>query len=233
VEEIIFEHNAQLFFFIYLLSAFVGVSITVYFFKMYRLFSSSHILGLMIGIALISFSDFFFSSTVISVSQNDSFNIFRWMQLSITSYGFVFLALVYYFQKSNEKKLSIIIKSIFLSLVPIICVLIFIPLSENIGIPSFQQYNEYFRIINMVSIGYILFRTFNTLELKTRKILFLIPLGFTILFLSQFTRFLFAIDPVTLTITLSGIMKIIALTIILFALTRDSKKTKDMELKDG
>ena len=233
MEEIIFEQHSLLLFFIYLLSGLVGASICIYFFKMYRLFSSSHVFGLMIGFALISFGDFFFSATLDLANQNESYNLFHWSKLSITSYGFAFLALVYYFQKSTEKKFSLVIKSMLLSLIPVISLLLLVTVIENIGIPPFQQYNEYFRVVNMISIGYVVFRTFSNPTIKTRKELILLPLGFVILLSSQFIRFLFTIDPIILTLELSGILKIIALAIIIFILTRDSKKTENMELKYG
>ncbi|MCE9618154.1 MAG: hypothetical protein K8Q88_07345 [Nitrosarchaeum sp.] len=124
-------------------------------------------------------------------------------------------------------------KSVLLSIIPIICIMVFVTITENDAVPSFTQYNEYFRIVNMVSIGYIVFRTLSNTDIKNRKILFLIPLGFITLFSSQFVRFLFTIEPETLTLLFSGILKIIALTIILFALTRDSKKKENKELRDG
>jgi len=233
MEEIIFEQNAQLISFIYLLSALIGASISVYFLKMYRLFSSSYIFGLLIGFALISFGDFFFSVTLDLVNQNESFNFLHWLKLSITSYGFVFLALVYYFHKSTEKKLSLAIKSTLLSLIPIISLLLLVTVIENLEIPQFQQYNEYFRIVNIISIGYVMFRTFSNSEIRNRKELILLPLGFAVLLLSQFVRFLFTVDPDVLTLHLSGVLKIIALVIIIFALAKDSKKTENMELKYG
>lgn len=232
MEEIIFEQNSQVIFFIYLLSGIVGVSISVYFFKMYRLLSSSYVFGLMIGFSLIAFSDFFFATTINLANQNESFNSHQWIKLSIQSYGYAFLALVYYFNKPTEKKLSFVIKLVSLSLVSVIFLLFIVTSLESFGILSFKQYNEYFRIINMISIGYIVFRTLSNLDIKNRKILFLIPLGFIILLSSQFARFLFTIEPTALTLELSGILKIIALATIIFALTRNSKKTENMEIKD-
>jgi hypothetical protein len=187
----------------------------------------------MIGFALISFGDFFFAANIDLANQNESFNLLQWVKLSITSYGYAFLALVYYFYKSTEKKFSLVIKSILLSFIPIISISLLVISLENIVIPPFQQYNEYFRIVNIISIGYVVFRTFSNSELRNRKELFLIPIGFTVLFLSQFSRFLFAIDPIILTLELSGILKIIALVTIIFALVKDSTKIQNMELKDG
>lgn len=233
MEEIVFAQNTQLIFFIYLLSGLVGASISVYFFKMNRLLSSSHIFGLMIGFALISFGDFFFAANIDLANQNESFNLLQWVKLSITSYGYAFLALVYYFYKSTEKKFSLVIKSTSLSFIPIISILLLVISIENIVIPPFQQYNEYFRIVNIISIGYVVFRTFSNSELRNRKELFLIPIGFIVLLLSQFSRFLFAVDPIILTLELSGILKIIALVTIIFALAKDSTKIQNMELKDG
>lgn len=232
MEEIIFEQNSQIIFFIYLLSGIVGASISIYFFKMHRLFSSSYIFGLMIGFALISFADFFFATTIDFSSQRESFNLFQWINLSCASYGYVFLASVYYFHKSTEKKLSLIIKSIFLSLVPIISILSLVVYIEILRIPEFQNYNEYFRIVNIISIGYVVFSTSSNFEIRKRKLI-LMPLGFVILLSSQFIRFLFAIEPTILALELSGIFKIVSLTLIIFTLSRNSNKPKNMELKYG
>lgn len=231
MEEVIFEQNSQLIFFIYLLSGIVGASISVYFFKMYRLFSSSYIFGLMIGFALIAFGDFFFAATINLANQNESFNFLQWTKLSILSYGYAFLALVYYFHKSTEKKLTLVIKSILFSLIPIISLLLFVTSFESLGTFSFHHYNEYFRIVNMIFISYVVFRTFDNSEIRNRKELLLLPLGFAVLLLSQFVRFLFTIDPVILTLEISGILKIMALAIILFTLTRNLTKTENSEVK--
>ena len=233
MEEILFEQNSQLIFFIYLLSGIVGIGISAYFFKMYRLFSSSYIFGLMIGFTLIAFGDFFFSATINLANQNESFNFLQWEKLFIMSYGYAFLALVYYFNKSTEKKASLVIKSMLLSLIPIISLLLFITSLENVEMLSFQQYNEYFRIVNVIFISYVVFKTFGNSAIRNKKELILLPLGFLVLLLSQFVRFLFTIDPIILTLELSGILKIIALTIILFALTRDLIKTENIEVKYG
>ena len=233
MEKIIFEQNSQLIFFMYLVSGLVGIGISAYFLKMYRLFSSSYIFGLMIGFALITFGDFLFSATINLTNQNEFFNFTQWAKLSIMSYGYAFLALVYYFHKSTEKKLSLVIKSMLLSLIPIISLLLFVTFLESVGMPPFQQYNEYFRIVNTISIGYVVFRTFDNSEIRNRKELILLPLGFVVLLSSQLVRLLFTIDPIILILELSGILKIIALATILFTLTRNSIKTENIEVKYG
>ncbi|MGQ0606724.1 MAG: hypothetical protein ACT4OD_07255 [Candidatus Nitrosotenuis sp.] len=231
MEAILFEQNNQVLFFIYVFSAVIGAGISVYFLRMYRLFSSPYIFGLMIGFALISFGDLFFSITISFANKDESFNLFHWLQLSITSYGFAFVALVYYLQKSTEKKFSLLIKSALLSFIPIVSLLTLVAVIENIGLPQFQQYNEYFRIVNMISIGYVLFKTFGNPEIKNRKELIILPLGFAVLFSSLFVRFLFTVDPMSLTLVLSGILKVIALGVIILTLTKETKNSKTMVLK--
>lgn len=233
MEQVIFEQNSQVIFFMYLLSGLVGASISIYFFKMYRLFSSSYVFGLMIGFALIAFGDFLFSATINLTDQNESFNFTQWAKLSIMSYGYAFLALVYYFHKSTEKKFSLVIKSMLLSLIPIISLLLFVTFFESDGMPPFQQYNEYFRIVNTISIAYVVFRTLDNSEIRNRKELILLPLGFVVLLSSQLVRLLFTVDPMILTLELSSILKIVALTTILFTLTRNLIKTENIKVKYG
>lgn len=187
----------------------------------------------MIGFTLIAFGDFFFSATINLANQSESFNFLQWEKLSIMSYGYAFLALVYYFHKSTEKKVSLVIKSMLLSLIPIISLLLFVTYLENVEMLSFQQYNEYFRIVNAIFLSYVVFKIFGNSAIRNRQELILLPLGFVVLLLSQLVRFLFTIDPTILTLELSGILKIIALAIILFTLTRDSIKTENIEVKYG
>src|SRR5574338_768211 len=144
-------------FFTYILSGTLGAIISVYFLKIYRVFSSAHIFGLIIGFALVSFGDFFFSSALDAANSNDIFNVLHWLRLSFLSYGFVFIGLVYYFKKSTEKKFRLVTKAALISLIPIGVSLI-IAGTNNSFLPDFQHYNEYFRIVNLAALGYIIFK---------------------------------------------------------------------------
>src|SRR5574342_198781 len=127
------------------------------------------------------------------VNEKKTFNFLHWLQLSIVTYGFVFIGLVYYYQKSIEKRFSLVIKTAFVSL-SIICLIVVITgIQDNLIFPQFQKYNEYFRIVNMGLLGYVFFRTLENPDLKNRKALVLMPIGFGLLCLGQFERFLFAI----------------------------------------
>src|SRR5574342_598892 len=101
MEQILFEKNDQILFFIYIISGILGAIISCYLLRIYRLFSSAYIFALVIGFALVSFGDFFFSGTVNAVNNEMTFNFLHWLQLSIVSYGFAFIGLVYYYQKST------------------------------------------------------------------------------------------------------------------------------------
>ncbi len=223
MEEILFAQNNQMLFYTCLISGILAAVISVYFLKIYRVFSSTHIFGLVIGFALVSFSDFFFSATLAAANQNEIFNVLHWLQLSVASYGFVFIGLVYYFKKSTEKKFKLVTKTTMISLIPIGLSLIITGITDNSVLPDFQQYNEYFRIINLMSLGYIIFKIGSNPDLQNRIDLFLLPFGFGIVFLAQFIRLLFTVDPTSSTLIISIVLKIIGLGIIIFALARKLK----------
>jgi len=223
MEQVLFEQNDQIRFFIYVISGILGAVISSYLLRIYRLFSSVHIFALLIGFALISFGDFFFSGTIEAIDDEKTFNFLHWLQLYVVSYGLVFIGLVYYYQKSSEKRFSLVIKTALVSLFLIGLTIVIFGIQDTLIFPQFQRYNEYFRIANMVALGYVVFRTFDNSDLKNRKDLILMPLGFGILFLGQFERFLFAIDPASLTLITSGVLKVAGLGVIILALHRKTK----------
>lgn len=219
----LFEQNNQILFFAYLISGVLAAVISAYFVKIYRSFSSSHIFGLAIGFALVSFSDFFFSITLDAANNNEIFNVLHWSTLSFASYGFVFIGLVYYFKKSTEEKFKLATKITFISLIPIGLSLIVAGITDNSFLPDFHQYNEYFRIVNLVTLGYIILSISSSPDVQNRTELFLLPLGFGTLFLSQFVRLQFTVDPTSSALIMSTVLKIVGLGIIIFTLGRKLK----------
>lgn len=209
-------------FFMYIISGALGAMISAYFLKIYRVFSSAHIFGLIIGFALVSFGDFFFSSTLDAANSNDIFNVLHWLRLSLLSYGFVFIGLVYCFKKSTERKFRLVTKTALVSLIPIGASLMIAGINNSF-LPDFQHYNEYFRIANLAALGYIIFKIGTNPDLQTRTDLFLLPLGFCTIFLGQYLRLLFTIDPTSFTLVISSTLKIIGLGMILVALARKPK----------
>lgn len=222
MEALLFEQNSSMLFFIYLVSGILGAAISVYFLKIYRVVSSAHVCGLVIGFALVAFSDFFFSMTLDITNNHVVYNVLHWLRLSFVSYGFAVIGLVYYFKKSTEKKFRLVIKTALISLIPIGLSLIITGVGNSF-LPDFHQYNEYFRILNLIALGYIILKIGSNPELQTRSDLFVLPLGFAIVFLSQYLRLWFTVDPTSLTLIISGVLKIAGLGIIIIALARKPK----------
>lgn len=222
MEALLFEQNSSLLFFMYMISGILGAAISVYFLKIYRVISSAHICGLVIGFALVAFSDFFFSMTIDVTNNREIYNVLHWLRLSFVSYGFIVIGLVYYFKKYTEKKFKMVIKTALISLIPIGLSLVVTGIGNSF-LPDFHQYNEYFRILNLVALGYIILKIGSNPELQTRSDLFVLPVGFGIVFLSQYLRLLFTVDPTSVTLIISGVLKIAGLGIIIIALARKPK----------
>lgn len=224
MEQVLFDQNEQILFFLYIISGTLSAVISWNLLRIYKLFSSSYIFALVVGFGLISFGHFLFVGTIEFVDNESIFNFLHWLQLSIVTYGFAFIGLVYYFQKFSEKKFSSIVRTTLSSLILVGTTIFLIGIENTQLIPRFQEYNEYFRIVNIIMLGYFVFRTMDDPDLRNRKYSILIPFGFTILFASEFQRFLFTIDPSSVPLVTSVVLNIAGLGVILFALYRKSKQ---------
>lgn len=224
MEQVLFDHNEHILFFLCIITGALSAVISWNLLRIYKLFSSSYIFALVIGFGLISLGDFLFSGTIEFVDNERIFNFLHWLQLSIVTYGFAFIGLVYYFQKFNEKKISSIVKTVLASLILVGMTILIIGLQNTQVFPKFQEYNEYFRIVNMIMLGYFVFRTIDNPELRNRKDWILMPFGFAILFAGQFQRFLFTIDPESIPLVASVVLKIAGLAVLLYALHRKSNQ---------
>jgi len=228
VEDIIFAENSQFLTIIYLVSAILCSGIVIFFLKLYRSFQSSYIFGLLAGFAFLAFSDFLFASIVNLAIEDASFNVLHWSRLMIGMTGFVIIGSVYVFQKMNERKFSNVTKIAILSISPAILLTLYVFL-ENIQIPSFSYYNEYFRLANILAIGYATISILVNKNTKNGSNFSALALGFTGLLASQFTQLFFAIEPNAFALYLSGLIKMGSFAIILFALTRQPKTSKSLE----
>lgn len=227
VEDILFAENNQLLTIMYLMSAVLCSGIAVFFFKLYRSFPSSYVVGLLVGFAFISSSDLLFASTVGLATVDESFNALHWINLFVGLTGFVIIGSVYVFQKLDEKKFSGMTKLTTLSLLPITLILLYV-LAENVQIPSFTYYNEYFRFASVLAIGYATFSILLNKNAKSGRFSIL-ALGFIVLLVSQCFRAFFAIEPTLFALYAAGSFKVGSFAIILFALTRKPKTSKSME----
>lgn len=213
-----------------MINALLCSGISLYFAKTYRSFPSPYIFGLLVGFSLIAFSDLFFSMTVGLATVDIAYNALHWLQLSITLVGFAMVGLVYFFQKSNEKEFSSITKLGMVSILPVLLVITYV-LVEQIEIPSFVSYNEYFRLANVLAVGYVIFSMLLNQRAKKRKQLNLLLLGFALLLASQGARLLFALEPESIALITSGLLKACSFAIILLALTKEPQKSQAVELK--
>lgn len=228
MEDVIFAENSQFLTIIYLISATICLGIVIFFLKLHRSFPSSYVFGLFVGFAFLALSDFFFVLIVNLAVADESFNVLHWSRLMIGMSGFVIIGSVYVFQKLNEKKFSRLTKFAIAFVSPTVLFILYV-FVENIQIPSFSHYNEYFRLANILAIGYA---TLSILLNKTSNngINFsALALGFIGLLASQFTQLFFAIEPNALTLYASGLIKIGSFALILFTLTREPKTSKSMK----
>lgn len=229
MEEVLFSENSQELAVVYLISAILSSTIAMYFFKILRIFQSQHILGLMIGFSLIALGDLMFSITVGLAFVNKTFNGYHWVYLLISSFGFAIIGSVYFLQKSSEKKFQSVLGSLVAILVTA-SILTCVALQANV-LPSFEQYNEYFRITNLATIGYVVFFVMlNQDSDKNKQNVFIIA-GFVLLFLSQYVRLFFTIEPSFMTLYASSYVKVASVAIILIALLQSSKEPKNMEVR--
>jgi hypothetical protein len=160
--------------------------------KPYKLTRESRYLGLPLGFGFLGIS-YIVSAAAISIPGYFT-NETAWLQLLPRTFAFLFLAVTYYFSKEPSKNSRLIwnltISSLFLILVASIASVIIIP---ELGLSYFSS-SVYFRGCMLICLFYVSIHTLNshikTLEPST----IVIPFGFILLGISQYSALIWAVD---------------------------------------
>jgi hypothetical protein len=195
--------------------------ILVYLFsKAYRLTRSTYLLGFQIGFLYLALSYIFLAIFKLYKNNATISEPFLWLRLIVQSYGFSFIAFSYHFSKKTEKTTKYFLGMISLSSAIFIALffaaLIIAP--PFLELPSMDIVSESFRIANLVFLGYTIYIIVKRFESSSEAISGLIwtILGFSLLWLSQYSMLIWGIDDSQTAFVFAHIARLASLTLFLY-----------------
>jgi hypothetical protein len=201
-------------------------AVLVYFMiKPYKVTGESRYLGLPLGFGFLGLSHLLSSYTFFAPTEFHDPVV--WLQLSARSFAFAFLALSYYFAKKPSQNsrvwwnltLSILIVALMVTFVGVVIS----PQSST----AYLQEDMYFRIFNVVCIGFISIHTLRIFLRKNEKATGSTAFGFIQLALSQFLLIFWAaylnltVFWVALLLLLTGLTTLVAVSYRAFHRSRE------------
>jgi|WetSurMetagenome_2_1015567.scaffolds.fasta_scaffold27301_3 hypothetical protein len=214
------------------LSSILAVALSYLFFKTYRLQHSAFLLGLPVGFLFLAISSIFTCLFLVYGSLAIS-STFFWIRLLTRTIGFAFIVFSYAFSNSTIGMTRNAFVGILLaSIASVLLVLVAIFLTPpNLELPSVYVVDEYFRITNMFFLGYIIYFLIHKLETATGEVSKLVsaPIAFAILWISQFSTFIWGVDGSLTAFVAGQAMQVIAYAMFLRIYLLTSKR----QVQDG
>jgi len=184
------------------LSEFVSAGLAlvlVYFlFKAYGFTRSTSLLGLPIGFSYLA-SSYVFLALYILFEENAVFSSsLLWLRLITQSFGFAFIAFSYYFSAKTDRPvrqlLMVISAASVLSILVFFVALLVTP--PFLVLPSAHVAGNYSRVLNLVFLGYVVYYLVARLRSRDRDFSDLVsaPISFSVLWLAQYSMFIWGID---------------------------------------
>jgi hypothetical protein len=161
--------------------------------KPYRFTRDPRYIGLPLAFGLLGTSYFF--SAIVYV-QPSFFPFFMlWFQLVARTFAFVFLAVTYYFSKKPFKT-SYVLWNITFSLIVVAGIALFLMVifSPQLDIQSYLNASAFTRILIMICLTYIIIHVLRSHMEKPDPTTLLIPLGYILLAISQYSLIIWAVD---------------------------------------
>jgi hypothetical protein len=179
----------EFFFFGGFVSAGLSFGIAYLMLASFRTVRNEYLLGYPIGFSLVGFSYALFGLSYLMPFLG---NITSWLYLILGCYGFAFLAFTYLFRKSSVTSVTRGPRLWYFLLVIFAIGVVLAVFPSMSFLPSFQDADGFFRVVNLLFIGYIIYSL--NQALKAQAELSSVVLGFTFLAIEQCSLLLWALD---------------------------------------
>lgn len=200
-----------------LISTGLALVLVYLFSKAYRLMRSTYLLGLQIGFSYLALSYIFLAIFKLYKNNTAISEPFFWLRLIVQSYGFAFIASSYHFSKKTEKTTKYFLGTISLSSAIFIALFFaaLIVAPPFLELPSMDIVSASFRIANLVFLGYSICNIVERFESSSKAISGLIwtSLGFSLLWLSQYSMLIWGIDDSPTAFAFAHIARLASLTL--------------------
>jgi hypothetical protein len=161
--------------------------------KPYSFTRESRYVGLPLAFGLLGASYLFSAVTYAQPSFFPEYVL--WVQLVARTFAFVFLAVTYYFSKESSKTSQLLLNLTFsLIIVVVMASFLSIIFAPQINFQNYRDASTYARIFIMICLAYIIIHTLRSHMQKPDPSTLLIPLGYILLGISQYSLLIWAVD---------------------------------------
>lgn len=195
-----------------LISAGICLLIAYLMFKSSRYFHRQYLLGLPIGFSFLALSYILLGLSLYGIPGGEAAG---YLGFFARTYGFAFIAGTY-FLKGRDAWRSIGRSAVWLfALMLVLALLAFliIIVPPFLELPSLQIADDYFYVVNLGLVGYIIFCLYRTL--KGGKIASAVLLGFGLLLMSQYSGLIWALEDGVYSLTLAHLVRTVGLVMLL------------------
>ena len=160
--------------------------------KPYRFTREGRYVGLPLAFGLLGASYFF---SAIAYAQPSFVEDVLWFQVVARTFAFMFLATTYYFSKKSSKTSQLLwnvtFSFIVVAIVALVLAVIFMP---QFNFESYRAASAYARIFIIICLTYIIIHVLRSHMAKPDPTTLLIPLGYILLAISQYSLIIWAVD---------------------------------------
>ncbi len=172
-------------------SAIVCFVLVRFMIKPFRLTGETRYLGLPLGFGFLGISYAF--SALLFTSLFDFANI-GWIQLFVRATAFLFLAVTYYFSKSESHSKSLWNIALGLILAVFTVLILFVIISPKLSFSDYMAEEMSVRILNLICLSYVSIHALKSHTDRPDPTTLMIPLGYILLGIGQYSILIWAID---------------------------------------
>ena len=159
--------------------------------KIYRLTRESRYLGLPLGFGFLGIS---YAISAFSYFPFFDFANEGWIQLFIRAFAFIFLAVTYYFSKSNKQPKLLWNTTLIILTAALTTLILFAVLTPNFSRPDYVLYYIFVRSASLECLSYISIHSLKSHLEKSDPTTILAPFGYIFLAANQYSSLVWVID---------------------------------------
>ena len=159
--------------------------------KPFRLTGETRYLGLPLGFGFLGAS---YAFSALAYSPFFDFSNRGWMQLFVRAFAFLFLAITYYFSKSEKKPKGLWNATLGILAVILTILILLTIISPQPLLPDYRLNQIYLRFFSLMCLSYISIHAMKSQIAQPYPTTLLVPLGFILLGIGQYSVLIWAID---------------------------------------
>jgi hypothetical protein len=181
--------------------------------KPFQLTRETRYLGLPLGFGFLGAS---YAFSALSYSPILDLASTRWVQLFVRAFAFLFLAVTYYFSKSNKKPKLLWNLTLGLLAVIMATLILLAIISPQFLQPDYQFSQIFVRFFSLMCLSYISIHALKSHIERSNPTTLMIPLGYILLGIGQYSTLIWAVDKSALAFWTGLALRLAGLSVFLF-----------------